>query len=59
MYILFRDKGICPGDYYKKSMGEKLCWLPLYSRCMTTRRTEKCQKLLKRYLCYATTTAVR
>ena len=24
MYILFRDKGIGPGDYYKKSMGEKL-----------------------------------
>ena len=23
MYILFRDKGICPGDYYKKSTGEK------------------------------------
>ena len=24
MYILFRDKGICPGDYYKTSTGEKL-----------------------------------
>ncbi len=24
MYILFRDKGITPGEYYEKSPGEKL-----------------------------------
>lgn len=55
----FRDKGICPGDYYKNQPAKNFCWRPLYSRCMTTRRTKKCQKLLKHYLYCATTIVAR